>query len=275
MKKFVFILILLSMGNVAVAYAAETTPASRTFIFGDTAQGADTLNQVLVLLTGKDGTPGAAGVAGARGLNGLDGIQGIPGIAGAPGVAGRDGAQGAQGIQGTQGLVGAPGPAGPSGPAGAAGAVGAVGPAGAAGSGGGGSLSFGNGQVTVGACSDIATVGLRALYTGEDFVFDTITFSDLRSDCAGKPLMLYFKIKPAPWTPRLDGNYTNSDLIKCTFSSIPAAGGAARIPQFTVPAPAPTATTTSCMNVTQNSGPFPLNQIRTTDYLDKIGFEIN
>jgi hypothetical protein len=275
MKKFVFILILLSMGNVAVAYAAETTPASRTFIFGDTAQGADTLNQVLVLLTGKDGTPGAAGVAGARGLNGLDGIQGIPGIAGAPGVAGRDGAQGAQGIQGTQGLVGAPGPAGPSGPAGAAGAVGAVGPAGAAGSGGGGSLSFGNGQVTVGACSDSATVGLRALYTGEDFVFDTITFSDLRSDCAGKPLMLYFKIKPAPWTPRLDGNYTNSDLIKCTFSSIPAAGGAARIPQFTVPAPAPTATTTSCMNVTQNSGPFPLNQIRTTDYLDKIGFEIN
>jgi hypothetical protein len=275
MKKFVFILILLSMGNVAVAYAAETTPASRTFIFGDTAQGADTLNQVLVLLTGKDGTPGAAGVAGARGLNGLDGIQGIPGIAGAPGVAGRDGAQGAQGIQGTQGLVGAPGPAGPSGPAGAVGAVGAVGPAGAAGSGGGGSLSFGNGQVTVGACSDSATVGLRALYTGEDFVFDTITFSDLRSDCAGKPLMLYFKIKPAPWTPRLDGNYTNSDLIKCTFSSIPAAGGAARIPQFTVPAPAPTATTTSCMNVTQNSGPFPLNQIRTTDYLDKIGFEIN
>jgi hypothetical protein len=150
-----------------------------------------------------------------------------------------------------------------------------VGPAGAAGSGGGGSLSFGNGQVTVGACSDIATVGLSALYTGEDFVFDTITFSDLRSDCAGKPLMLYFKIKPAPWTPRLDGNYTNSDLIKCTFSSIPTAGGAARIPQFTVPAPAPTATTTSCMNVTQNSGPFPLNQIRTTDYLDKIGFEIN
>jgi hypothetical protein len=275
MKKFVFILILLSMGNVAVAYAAETTPASRTFIFGDTAQGADTLNQVLVLLTGKDGTPGAAGVAGARGLNGLDGIQGIPGIAGAPGVAGRDGAQGAQGIQGTQGLVGAPGPAGPSGPAGPAGAVGPAGPAGAAGSGGGGSLSFGNGQVTVGACSDIATVGLRALYTGEDFVFDTITFSDLRSDCAGKPLMLYFKIKPAPWTPRLDGNYTNSDLIKCTFSSIPAAGGAARIPQFTVPAPAPTATTTSCMTVTQNSGPFPLNQIRTTDYLDKIGFEIN
>jgi len=275
MKKFVFILILLSMGNVAVAYAAETTTASRTFIFGNTAQSLDTLNQVLVLLTGKDGTPGAAGVAGARGLNGLDGIQGIPGIAGAPGVAGRDGAQGAQGIQGTQGLVGAPGPAGPSGPAGPAGAVGAVGPAGAAGSGGGGSLSFGNGQVTVGACSDIATVGLRALYTGEDFVFDTITFSDLRSDCAGKPLMLYFKIKPAPWTPRLDGNYTNSDLIKCTFSSIPAAGGAARIPQFTVPAPAPTATTTICMNVTQNSGPFPLNQIRTTDYLDKIGFEIN
>ena len=250
------------MGKVAVAYAAETTPASRAFIFGNTAQSADTLNQVLVLLTGKDGRPGAAGVAGARGLNGLNGIQGIPGVAGAPGVAGRDGAQG---IQGSQGLQGLQGPGGPAGPAGANGT---------GGTGGGGSLSFGNGQVTVGACSDSATVGLRALYTGEDFVFDTITISDLKSDCAGKPLALYFKIKPAPWTPRPGGNYTNSDLIKCTFSEIPSAVGAARIPQFTIPAPAPTATTTSCTNVTQNSGPFSLNQIGTSDYLDKIGFEI-
>ena len=72
MKKFIFTLVLLSMGSVAVAYAAETTPASRAFIFGNSAQSADSLNQVLVLLTGKDGKPGAAGVAGARGLNGLD-----------------------------------------------------------------------------------------------------------------------------------------------------------------------------------------------------------
>jgi hypothetical protein len=257
MKKFIFILILLSMGKVAVAYAAETTPASRAFIFGNTAQSADTLNQVLVLLTGKDGKPGAAGVAGARGLNGLNGIQGIPGIAGAPGVAGRDGAQG---IQGLQGLQGPGGPAGPAGPAGANGT---------GGTGGGGSLSFGNGQVTVGACSDSATVGLRALYTGDDFVFDTITISDLKSDCAGKPLALYFKIKSAPWTPRQVGNYANADLIKCTFNSIPSAFGAARIPQFDI-----SGSSSICANETNPSVNFRLNQISTSDYLDKIGFEI-
>ena len=53
MKKFIITLIMLSMGSVAVAYAAETTPASRSFIFGDSAHSAASLNQVLVLLTGK------------------------------------------------------------------------------------------------------------------------------------------------------------------------------------------------------------------------------
>jgi hypothetical protein len=260
MKKFIFILILLSMGKVAVAYAAETTPASRAFIFGNTAQSADTLNQVLVLLTGKDGKPGAAGVAGARGLNGLNGIQGIPGVAGAPGVAGRDGAQGQQGLQGLRGDTGTAGPAGPAGPAGANGT---------GGTGGGGSLSFGNGQVTVGACSDSATVGLRALYTGDDFVFDTITISDLKADCAGKPLTLYFKIKSSPWTLRQVGIYTNTDLIKCTFSPIPTAGGAARIPQFEIGS-----SSSICATERNPATSFRLNQISTSDYLDKIGFEI-
>jgi hypothetical protein len=264
MKKFISILILLSMGSVAVAYAAETTPASRAFIFGNTAQSADTLNQVLVLLTGKDGVPGAAGVAGARGLNGLDGVQGIAGIAGAPGVAGRDGAQGPQGLQGLQGLAGPSGPAGPAGPAGAAGT----------GTGGGGSLDFGFGQVTVGACSDSATVGLQATFTGDYFVFETITVSDLKSACGGKPMNFFFKIKPAPWRPLQSGNYSNDDSIKCTFSSIPTSD-AVRIPQFAIPAPLPTDTTTTCINRTQTSLPsFALNKISTADYTGKIGFEI-
>jgi len=262
MKKFIFILILLSMGKVAVAYAAETTPASRAFIFGNTAQSADTLNQVLVLLTGKDGVPGAAGVAGPQGLNGLDGIQGIPGIEGAPGVAGRDGAQGPQGLQGLQGLQGPGGPAGPAGP------QGLQGPAGTGGSGGGGSLAFGNGQVTVGACSDSATVGLRALYTGEDFVFDTITVSDLLPACTGQTLNFYFKIKDSPEVLRQTTNYTNGNVIKCTFgSTIPAAGGAARIPQFPIPR------TTTCSNVTQSRS-LTLGEISTADYTGKIGFEV-
>jgi len=269
MKKFVILLILLSMSSVAVAYAAETRPGSRSFISGNAVQGVSNLNQVLVLLTGKDGKPGAVGVAGPRGLMGLNGRDGIQGIPGAPGVAGKDGMQGPAGPQGQQGLQGLQGLQGPGGPAGPAGPAGPQGLAGTGGSGGGGSLSFGNGQVTVGACSDSATVGLRAMYTGEDFVFDTITISDLKSDCAGRPLMLYLKIKSAPWTPRQVGNYTNADLIKCTFSSIPSAGGAARIPQFDI-----SGSSSICANETNPSGNFRLNQISTSDYLDKIGFEI-
>lgn len=261
MKKFIFTLILLSMGSVAVAYAAETTPASRAFIFGNTVQSADTLNQVLVLLTGKDGVPGAAGVAGARGLNGFDGIQGIAGIAGAPGVAGLNGAQGPQGLQGLAGPAGATGAAGPAGPAGPAGADGT-------GTGGGGSLTFGNGQVTVGACSDSATVGLQAVYTGEDFFFDTITVSDLKSECGSQVLKFYFKIKSAPWVNHQVGLYNNGDVIKCTFTPIPTSGSV-RIPQFGV------GRSTSCQNVTQPAIPnFSLGEISTADYTDKIGFEI-
>ncbi|MEJ6574236.1 MAG: hypothetical protein QNL78_03815, partial [Actinomycetes bacterium] len=139
---------------------------------------------------------------------------------------------------------------------------------GADGTGTGGSLTFGIGQVTVGACSDSATVGLQALYTGEDFVFDTITISDLKSECGGKPMKFYLKIKAAPWTTHQTGNYANDDLIKCTFSAIPTSG-AVRIPQFSVGG------TTTCANTTQTSLPsFFLNQISTADYTDKIGFEI-
>ena len=153
-------------------------------------------------------------------------------------------------------------PAGPAGPAGEDGEDGA------GGSGGGGSLTFGNGQVTVGACSDSATVGLEAAYTGEDFVFDTITISDLKSTCGGKPMKFYFKIKSAPWTPLRSGDYSNDDLIKCTFSSIPTSG-LVRIPQFSISG------TTACVNTTQTSlPPFSLNEISTADYTGKIGFEI-
>lgn len=257
MKKFIFILILLSMGKVAVAYAAETTPASRAFIFGNTAQSQDTLNQVLVLLTGKDGKPGAAGVAGARGLNGLNGIQGIAGIAGAPGVAGRNGIDGI-GLKGDTGTAGPAGPAGPTGPAGEDGT----------GTDGGGSLDFGNGQVTVGACSDSATVGLQASYNGEDFFFDTITIADLKSACGTQVMKFYFKIKSAPWVNHQVGLYNNGDVLKCTFTPIPTSG-LVRIPQFGI------SKTTSCINVTQPAIPsFYLGEISTADYTGKIGFEI-
>jgi hypothetical protein len=82
--------------------------------------------------------------------------------------------------------------------------------------------------------------------------------------------MLYLKIKSAPWALHHQlGKYTNSDLIKCTFNPIPAAGGASRIPAFGISGSA-----NICVNETRPAGNFRLNEISTSDYLDKIGFEI-
>jgi hypothetical protein len=106
------------------------------------------------------------------------------------------------------------------------------------------------------------------MYTGDDFVFDTITVSDLKSNCAGQTLSFYFKIKDSPEVLRQTTNYSNSNLIKCIFGEvIPAAGGAARIPQFPIPR------STTCLNVTQSRS-LTLGEISTADYTGKIGFEV-
>lgn len=271
MKKFVILLVLLSMGKVAVAYAAETSPTSRSFIFGNSAQSASNLNQVLVLLTGKDGKPGPAGVAGPQGLMGIDGVQGIAGIQGAPGVAGKDGIQGPAGPQGVQGLQGLKGDVGPAGANGAQGAQGPAGPAGAAGvggGGGGGTLGYGAGEVSVGACSDSATVGLIAKFTSNDFVFDSITVDNLKAECGGKTMKFYFGIQATGSLHNGTGEYTNGNSIKCTFTPIPTTG-LVRIPQFNIDS-----ANSTCVNQTTPAGTFTLNKISTADYTDAIGFEI-
>ena len=268
MKKFVILLILLSMGKVAVAYAAETSPTSRSFIFGNSAQSASNLNQVLVLLTGKDGKPGPAGVAGPQGLMGIDGVQGIAGIQGAPGVAGKDGIQGPTGPQGLQGLKGDVGPAGANGAQGAQGPAGPAGAAGVGGGGGGGTLGYGAGEVSVGACSDSATVGLIAKFTSNDFVFDTITVDNLKAECGGKTMKFYFGIQATGSLHNGTGEYTNGNSIKCTFTPIPTTG-LVRIPQFNIDS-----ANSTCVNQTTPAGTFTLNKISTADYTDAIGFEI-
>lgn len=268
MKKFVILLILLSMGKVAVAYAAETSPTSRSFIFGNSAQSASNLNQVLVLLTGKDGKPGPAGVAGPQGLMGIDGVQGIAGIQGAPGVAGKDGIQGPTGPQGLQGLKGDVGPAGANGAQGAQGPAGPAGAAGVGGGGGGGTLGYGAGEVSVGACSDSATVGLIAKFTSNDFVFDSITVDNLKAECGGKTMKFYFGIQATGSLHNGTGEYTNGNSIKCTFTPIPTTG-LVRIPQFNIDS-----ANSTCVNQTTPAGTFTLNKISTADYTDAIGFEI-
>jgi hypothetical protein len=276
MKRFVILLILLSMGSVAVAYAAETSTSSREFIFGDSVQSANSLNQVLVLLTGKDGAPGAVGVAGPQGLRGVDGLQGVPGIEGAPGVAGRDGLpgadglQGPQGIQGAQGIQGIQGATGSQGPQGVAGPAGPAGPAG--GGTGGGTISYGVGEVSVGACSTSATVGVKARFIsyGEspvksDFVFDSITINDLNANCRNKTLKFYFNVKSSPAILRDPFNlYNNGEYIECAYP-LTAWNGTSQISL---------GATTSCSNLTSSASVL-LREISTADFTDAIGFEIS
>jgi len=273
MKRFVILLILLSMGSVAVAYAAETSTSSREFIFGDSVQSANSLNQVLVLLTGKDGAPGAVGVAGPQGLRGVDGLQGVPGIEGAPGVAGRDGLPGADGLQGPQGIQGAQGIQGIQGATGSQGPQGVAGPAGPAGGGtGGGTISYGVGEVSVGACSTSATVGVKARFIsyGEspvksDFVFDSITINDLNANCRNKTLKFYFNVKSSPAILRDPFNlYNNGEYIECAYP-LTAWDGTSQISL---------GATTSCSNLTSSASVL-LREISTADFTDAIGFEIS
>jgi hypothetical protein len=272
MKRLIVILLVLSMGKVAVAYAAETTTTAGDFVVGSSMQPSDgnlipeVLSPALVVIVGEDGKIGPAGVAGADGLNGLDGEQGIPGIPGAPGNAGKDGKDGV-GLKGETGTAGAPGPAGPAGPAGQPGT----------GTGGGGDIVYGDGQVTVGSCSDSATVGIQTFFNGDDFVFDTITVSDLKSTCADVDLSLsfFFKIKASGvLNQSVEPGYAHAeyyaydDRIQCDYGVIQdTSGGALRLPQFSIPSSTP------CTNLNRARF-FTLGKISTGDFRGKIGFEI-
>jgi hypothetical protein len=209
-------------------------------------------------------------------------LQGVPGIQGAPGVAGRDGLPGVDGLQGPQGAQGAPGaPGAPGvagrdggqGPAGPQGAQGVAGPAGPAGGGsGGGTIGYGVGEVSVGACSTSATVGVKARFIsyGEspvknDFVFNGITIDDLNADCRDKTLKFYFNVKNSPATLRDPFNlYNNGDYIECVYA-LTAWNGTSQISL---------GATTACTNLTSNV-PVLLREISTADFTDAIGFEIS
>ena len=95
MKKFFSVLLVFSLLQVGLAYAADTGTATlenRDYIFGLSKQSEVNLNQVLFLLAGKDGTPGAAGKDGIPGIDGLDGKDGKDGV---------DGKDGKDGVNGT------------------------------------------------------------------------------------------------------------------------------------------------------------------------------
>jgi hypothetical protein len=275
MKKFFSILLVFSLLQVGLAYAADTGTATlenRDYIFGLSKQSEVNLNQVLFLLAGKDGTPGAAGRDGIPGIDGLDGKDGKDGVDGKNGLDGKNGIDGINGVNGINGINGAPGAPGAQGPAGPAGPAGRDGRNGVGGS-DTSTSTYGAGAAQVSSCTESATVSLKAKYTGEDFVFDNVKISDVNKDCGSgstaRDIAFYFKIGASALHNSSSPKYTNGDVLKCV-SPVPSSGGGTGTYQFTI-----ANSDAVCTNFTVPSrGNFSLNDIYTADFTNRIGFEI-
>jgi hypothetical protein len=297
MKKFALILLVLSLTRVGVAYADSTNSSNSQNYFFGTKSAAANLNQVLALLVGPKGDPGPAGVAGKDGLigmNGKDGKDGKDGLDGAPGAVGLPGAAGAGvlavAFNGNQGtcltggvkLTASDGTIsyvcnGRNGSDGANGANGTNGTNGTGGGGGTGSIGYGQGEFSVGACEadNKIILGFTREFTGTDFVFKTftvgnptITDGDIKATCAAKVMNFYLKIKASDLA-NTSGHYIANDIVKCTYTLPAAAGWPTTTPQFVLDAG-----NTTCNTNRAPGTAVALDEIRTSDYTDKIGFEI-
>jgi hypothetical protein len=301
MKKLAILLIFLSMTRIGVAYAAENSVSNvrGSYFFGTSSrEGADVVNSVLALLIGPEGRVGPAGVAGAKGdtgeagqsayqlavsngfsgsledwLGSLQGPAGNPGAAGAAGAAGVgvtvvDEPSGANCTNGGKKLTSATGVA-----------YVCNGTNGSGGGSGGGSIGYGAGEVSIGACTDTATVGVAAQFNGSDFVMENLTVSGLQAGCAGKTFNFYYAIdsNTAKVLKNPAGVYTHGSRIKCTLAypattatKVPATGtwGTAPNPQLTI-----TSSNSTCIVVGNNTS-FTIDKISTADYTNKIAFEI-
>jgi hypothetical protein len=291
MKKFALVLLVLSLTRIGVAYADSTsTTNSQNYFFG-TKSAAANLNQVLALLVGPKGDPGPAGVAGKDGLIGMNGKDGKDGLNGAPGVAGAPGADGKSVLSvaftGAQGNCNAGGVKftdgngvvtyacnGANGLNGANGANGTNGTNGTGG--GGGTLGYGQGEVAVTGCEadNVISINVTRQFTGTDFVFKsfnlgnpTVTNGDIHDTCATKTVAFYLKMKASGLVNTTD--YTANDVVKCSYTLPSAAGWPAGSPQFTLDS-----TLLSCATVRTPGTTFPLSNVNTADYTDRIGFEI-
>ena len=317
MKKLAFLLIFLSVTRIGVAYAEDSVAnISGSYFFGTSTTGAaDVVNGVLALLIGPEGKPGLLGpegksaydVAKANGFTGTE-AQWLVSLTGKDGDSAYDIAV-KGGFQGTKedwlrSLIGTPGPAGTSGVAGtgvtvtneASGAncsnggyklTSATGVAyvcngsNGTGGGGGGTTSDGKGLLTVGACTDTATVGVKSQFTGTDFVMNNLTISGLQSGCAGKTLNFYYTIDSNTATVLKNpaGVYTHGNVIKCTLdypattaTKVPASNtwgaGTTNDPQLTI-----TSSNSTC-RVVGGSTDFDIDKISTADYTNLIAIEI-
>lgn len=317
MKKLAFLLIFLSVTRIGVAYAEETAAnINGSFFFGTSSSSAgDVVNGVLALLIGPEGRPGLLGPEGRSAYqiaveNGFDGneVDWLLSLAGPKGESAYEAAV-AAGFAGTKddwlkSLVGTPGASGASGvagtgvtvvnePSGANCANGGYrltsatgvayvcnGTNGTGGGGsGGGSIGYGAGEVSIGACTDTATVGVAAQFNGSDFVMENLTVSGLTNNCAGKTFNFYYAIdsNTAVALKNPASVYTHGDRIKCTLdypgttaTKVPAVGvwGTAPNPQLTI------TSANSVCRVVGGSTDFDIDKISTADYTNKIAFEI-
>ena len=253
MKRFLSVLLILTIVKIGAAYAATPTSgvAGTKILFGTTNSSGAGVNQVLALLVGARGVPGPAGVAGPRGFTGLNGQNGQDGLPGAPGAVGP---------QGPAGPAGAAGPAGPAGPSGPAGPKGDTG---AAGSGATGSASLGNGTVTVGTCDDAVNASFTSTFSSGVFYLNTITFSNVLAACEGKTLNVYFTMNSA--SSGLLGAYAINDVIKCSYA----------IPTGATPTINITRNMPTCTNTTTNTNlGTDLWKIGARDFANDVGVEI-
>jgi len=275
MKKFFTILLVFSLLQVGLAYAADTTTANlenRDYIFGVSNQSQVNLNQVLFLLAGKDGTPGAAGRDGIDGINGLDGKDGKDGQNGTNGINGKDGINGINGINGVNGTNGTNGTNGKDGKDGINGTGGTGAPFWA---------DYRNGRTPIAGCTESATVTMRPSFNGTDFTFKKVDFSQVNSNCSigTKYLVLYFSIgdgrfanganslvHPTPTT------YTAKDqVIVCEYviSDLNPQPDTAGTIKFST-----SEGLRKCSNPAIASSAFELTDIYTADTTNVLGLEI-
>jgi len=260
MKRFITLLLVLSLFKIGTAYAATPTNTNDNsrIIFGTTKSKNANVNQVLALLVGPQGRIGPVGLAGPRGFQGINGQDGLPG---APGPVGPAGATGPAGASGSSGSAG---PAGPAGAKGDKGDRGDVGPAGTGG--GGGSSSLAQGSFTVGACDNSITAAFTSFFSSGTFALNSIILNEVDSACSSKIVSVFFTMSVN--STGSFGSYSTGDVVKCT-ATIPS------IPTGTSATVTIANTDPTCTNeTTAASLGSSLRKIGSRDFDSVVGLEI-
>lgn len=246
MKRLFVVLAILSLTRIGFAYADTTLTNSTSYVMGTNAEFVKALNLAIVVA---GGSPGPAGPAGAAGAPGAAGAAGAPGVAGLPGAAGPAGAPGAPGAPGS------PGP-GASGTA-------------------TGTLTLVEGALNLAACDrdKVASISFSRFFTNGEFYLSGIRVSQLDEQCGSKTLTITFEMDNSGPTVDIAGvssrYYLSTNKVKCS-ATIPSSGT-----NYLYSDQSPIIKCTTWTTATAKSNEnYDLSKIRTSDFSEKIGFEI-